>query len=230
MLVPEPPAVPEQPDLVEEIIPLRDGELSLLRPRSSEALIDEQAFAQDERMPYWAELWPSSIALARRCSGRTLRAARVVELGCGLGLPSLVAARAGGRVLATDWAPEALDLLACNAARNAIELDTLPVAWDHPDELLARGPIDLVLASDVLYERRNVTSLLELLPRLGAEVWLADPGRAFTPDFLQGAAESFAIASSRRDGAHVHVLTPRTVHAGAQSPQTHDAAPTHDHT
>ncbi len=87
-------------DLVEEVIALRDGELTVRRPRDSEALIDESAFAQDEFLPYWAELWPSGLALARRLAGRALRGARVVELGCGLGLPSLVAARAQGRVLA----------------------------------------------------------------------------------------------------------------------------------
>ena len=98
-------------DLVEEVVALRDGELTVWRPRDTEALLDDQAFAEDEFMPYWAELWPSGLALARRLAGRALRGARVVELGCGLGLPSLVAARGGGRVLATDWSPAALDRL-----------------------------------------------------------------------------------------------------------------------
>src|SRR5881275_1918486 len=100
-------------DLIEEIVPLSSGhELAVLRPRDSEALLDEHAFEEEEFLPYWAELWPSGVVLARAIAGRSLRGARVLELGCGLGLPSLAAALGGGRVVATDWSAEALDLLA----------------------------------------------------------------------------------------------------------------------
>src|SRR5204862_8184692 len=89
-------------DLVEEIIPLASGrDLAVLRPRDSEALLDEHAFEEEEFLPYWAELWPSGVALAKAIADRSLRGARVLELGCGLGLPSLAAALGGGRVLAT---------------------------------------------------------------------------------------------------------------------------------
>src|SRR4051794_24635403 len=104
-------------DLTEEIVALSPGrELTVLRPRDSEALLDEHAFEEQEFLPYWAELWPSGVALARAIAARSLRGARVLELGCGLGLPSLAAALGGGRVMATDWSPAALDLLADNAA------------------------------------------------------------------------------------------------------------------
>jgi predicted nicotinamide N-methyase len=170
--------------LVEEIVGLDGRELVVRRPRDSETLIDERAFAHDEFMPYWAELWPSGVALARAVAPRALKGARVVELGCGLGLPSLAAALAGGRVLATDWAPAALALLLDNARRNGAALQTAVVDWTAPDGLLARAPFDLVLAADVLYERRSVPILAELLPRLGGEVLLADPGRPPLEDFL----------------------------------------------
>ena len=172
-------------DLVEEIVPLAAGrELAVLRPRDSEALLDEHAFEENEFIPYWAELWPSGVALARAIAGRSLKGARVLELGCGLGLPSIAAARAGGRVLATDWSPVAIDLLRDNAARNGVELELDVVSWYAPERLLERAPFDLVLAADVLYERRNVEALAELLPRLGGEVLLADPGRAPLEEFL----------------------------------------------
>jgi predicted nicotinamide N-methyase len=172
-------------DLVEEIVPLAAGrELAVLRPRDSEALLDEHAFEDDEFLPYWAELWPSGVALARAIAARALRGARVLELGCGLGLPSLAAALGGGRVLATDWSPSALELLADNAERNGARLETALVRWEEPAELLDRAPWDLVLAADVIYERRNVPVLAGLLPRLGGEVLLADPGRATLEDFL----------------------------------------------
>src|SRR3954447_1324049 len=131
-------------DLVEEAVQLPGGdELSVLRPRDSEALLDEHAFEDDEFLPYWAELWPSGVALARAIAARALRGARVLELGCGLGLPSLAAALGGGRVLATDWSPAALDLLADNAERNDAGLETELVRWEEPQTLLERAPWDL---------------------------------------------------------------------------------------
>jgi len=192
--------------LVEEVIALRDGDICLLRPRDSEALLDEHAFERDEFMPYWADLWPSGVALARSLSGRSLRGARVLELGCGLGLPSLVAARAGGRVLASDWSAAALDLLRRNAAANGVSLQTALVDWAHPSELLAGAPFDLVLAADVLYERRNVVLLLSLLPRLGDEVWLADPRRSFADAFLARAPDIWSVTTAAHDRVLIHRL------------------------
>ena len=148
-------------------MPLRGRVLEVLRPRDSEALIDEEAFEHDERMPYWAELWPSGVALARAVDRSPLRGRRVLELGCGgLALPSIAAALGGARVLATDWAPEALDLARENAERNGAAIELASAGWGAPDELVDRAPWDLVLAADVLYEQRNVEQLLALLPRL----------------------------------------------------------------
>ena len=93
-----------------------------LRPPSADELIDEAAFDEDEFLPYWAELWPSGVALARSSRRSTLRGRRVLELGCGLGLPSLAAALRGADVLATDWAEDAIELLRANAERNGIAL------------------------------------------------------------------------------------------------------------
>ena len=172
-------------DLVEEVVPLGDRELAVLRPRDADALIDDHAFEADEFLPYWAQLWPSGVALARTVAARALKGAKVVELGCGLGLPSIAAARAGGRVLATDWSPGAVDLLRTNAERNGAALEVAVVSWTEPAELLDRAPFQLVLAADVLYERRNVPVLAELLPRLGSEILLADPGRPPLEEFLE---------------------------------------------
>jgi predicted nicotinamide N-methyase len=183
------------PDLVEEVVPLDGRDLRLLRPRDSEALLDEHAFEHEEYLPYWAELWPSSLALARTVSGRALRGARTLELGCGLGLPSIAAALAGGRVLASDWSPEAVAMTAENARRNDAHLETLVCSWTRPEPLVARAPWDLVLASDVLYEARNVDVLLRLLPQLGPEVWLADPGRPPAVPFLAQAGRDWHVES-----------------------------------
>ncbi len=120
-------------DLVEEVVGIGGRDLCLLRPRDAEALLSEEAFEHEEFLPYWAELWPSASALARAVGVRSLRGARVLELGCGLGLPSLAAAVAGGRVTATDWAPDAIAMLERNAARNGLSIEALTVSWTAPD-------------------------------------------------------------------------------------------------
>jgi predicted nicotinamide N-methyase len=174
--------------VIEEVIAFRGGELVIERPHDVEALLDAERFdREDEFLPYWAELWPSGLALARALEGHPLRGRRVLELGCGLGLPSLIAARAGAAVLATDWAPEALALLERNAARNGIALRTARVDWREAEPVVRSGTWDLVLGADLLYEERNVEPLLGLLGRLGAEAWIADPGRAAADAFFAAA-------------------------------------------
>ena len=164
-------------NLVEEIVDIEGLSLSILRPRQAEALLSEEAFEHEEFLPYWAELWPSGLALARVVRRRDLAGLRVLELGCGLGLPSIVAALGGARVLATDWSPEALEVAAANAARNRADVETALVSWSGPEPLVRAAPWDLVLGADLLYERRNVDQLLTVLPRLGGEILLAEPGR-----------------------------------------------------
>lgn len=184
-------------DLVEEVVLLRDRELAVLRPRDSEALIDEEAFEREELMPYWAELWPSGVALARAVSALSLGGRRVLELGCGgLALPSIAAALAGARVVATDWAQDALDLARTNAERNGATIAVEQAAWGSPETIVDRAPWDLVLAADVLYERRNLDVLLPLLEGLGDEVWLADPGRPPLEDFLERIAPRWDVRTT----------------------------------
>lgn len=180
--------------------------LTLERPAAPDALLDEERFGSDEFLPYWAELWPSGLALAELVATLPLDGVGVLELGCGLGVPSLVAAAEGARVLAGDWAPEALALLRANAVRNGLTLETVLLDWRDPTALGAdRFP--LVLAADVLYERRNVDPLLEALARLVApdgEALVADPGRVHASGFLREATRAgFGIETL------AHPLVPR---------------------
>jgi predicted nicotinamide N-methyase len=165
-------------ELVEETLRVGELELALLRPREPEALLDEEAFAHDEFLPYWAELWPASLALARALPPR-LDGVRVIEVGCGLAVPALVAAARGAVVTATDWAAEAVDLVRENAARNGLAVDARVADWRELD-----GAYDLALAADVLYERRNVEPLAQLLPQLATETLLALAGRPYEATFL----------------------------------------------
>jgi predicted nicotinamide N-methyase len=190
-------------DSVEERIALSVGEVALARPRDAEALLTEEGFEKEEFLPYWAELWASAVALADDVARRSLRGASVVELGCGLGLPSIAAALAGGRVLATDWSPDAVRTTAANAALNEVALETEQVAWAAPDAIVERAPWAYVIASDVLYEPRNVDALLELLPRLvdkKGRVLIADPGRNPAEAFIERAAAGRWHVRTTRSG------------------------------
>jgi len=183
-------------DLVEASVVLPGRTLTILRPRSAEALLDEEAFEHEEFLPYWAELWGSGEELSEEIAERDVSGLRVVELGCGLALPSLAAAAGGANVLATDWAPDAIELVRENARRNKLDLDAEVVRWSEPRVLVERAPWDLVLAADVLYERRNLDELLALLPRLAAAVLLAEPGRPHAQAFFDRAAAAWKIEQS----------------------------------
>ena len=179
-------------DVVEETVAVGAHRFVVMRPRSADELIDEDDYAVDERLPYWADLWPSGRVLAEWLAGRSLSGARVVELGCGLGIPSFVAAAAGASVLATDWYEPALGFVRWNARRSDLDVPTMLVDWRAPGEqLLSAAPFDLVVAADVLYEARNVAPLRALLPVLTGsrgEVVLADPRRPDAQALLDGLA------------------------------------------
>jgi predicted nicotinamide N-methyase len=199
--------------VIAERIALPGGEVELMRPPDAEALISEESFEHEEFLPYWAELWASAVALAHDVSLRALRGKPTLELGCGLGLPSIAAARAGGRVLATDWSPDAVRATAANVDLNGVDVETLQCSWAEPEAIVERAPWPLVLASDVLYEARNVDLLLDLLPRLVDEtglVLLADPGRVPAERFLAAAPERGwtlrSVASPRAKRVLIHRL------------------------
>lgn len=209
---------PENPvpleDLVVEEIALPGGPVELLRPADPDALPYEQVSrddgAEEWHPPHWARCWPSATALAVALEGEDLDGAEVLELGCGLGLPSVAAARAGALVTATDLSPAAVALTAVNAERNGVALDAAVADWAAPDALAAAAPWDLVVAADVLYGWRAEHLLGELLPRLvppDGAVLLADPGREPAGRFLD-AAGAWEVRSepSAVAGVALHLL------------------------
>ncbi len=149
-------------------------------PNSLADAVGPEDFGEDERFPYWAELWPSALALAGFVLRRGLgRGSDVLELGCGLGLAGVAAALNGARVLFTDFEPDALAFARANHALNlGAEGRTLLVDWRAPPPGLSAP---LVLASDVLYERRFLDPFLATLVRVlapGGSAFVAEPGRA----------------------------------------------------
>ncbi len=117
-----------------------------------------------------------------------------MELGCGVGLPTLVALERGARVLATDHYDAALHFARHNARTNTgREPETIPLDWHAPVGEAVEGSglvgrFDRVIAADVLYELRHAPALARLIPALlapGGEVLIADPRRKDTPVFLE---------------------------------------------
>jgi predicted nicotinamide N-methyase len=123
----------------------------------------------------------------------------VVELGCGLGIPSLVAAARGARVTSVDWADEAVELLRRNAAGNGLEVDAVRGDWSSFE-----GAFELALGADLLYEERNGVALLEALPSLAPRVLLAEPGRPPAAAFFGEARRDWHVAEI---GDRVYELT-----------------------
>jgi predicted nicotinamide N-methyase len=193
-------------ELVSQTVELPGGELRVLQPREAAALPDAGAVEWAPLAPYWSVLWRSGVALARELDGEELRGRRVVELGCGLAVPSIAAARAGAAVLATDISDEALRLAARNAQSNGVRIETARVDWAEPDELVGWASFDLVLAADVLYERASVAPLLSLIPRLAPEAWLADPGRPPAGVFVEQASRRWPVETRVRRVVTVHRL------------------------
>ncbi|HET7479878.1 MAG TPA: 50S ribosomal protein L11 methyltransferase [Rubrobacteraceae bacterium] len=189
------------------------GNYRITHPAAADALIDEAEFDHDERLPYWADLWPSAIALARSIADQNLAGRRVIELGCGLGLPSVAALARGAEVLATDHYAATLDFAAHNARTNVgRDLRTALLDWRSP-EIESLGVFDLVIGADVLYEALSGLALAELVPRLlspRGEAVFADPNRNTAPVFLdemeeQGFRTTTEIVSVEQGGRGVEI-------------------------
>jgi predicted nicotinamide N-methyase len=166
-------------DVVSANIEVAGRTFELFRPRSADDLISEEDFDRDERLPYWADVWPSSIVLAERVAAEAGGGRSLLELGCGVGLVAVVAASVGFDVTATDYYAEALEFARLNGRHNGQTIAaTRLVDWrDFPADL---GKFDLVIASDVLYERPSVplvaAALAASLTPTG-QALVADPQR-----------------------------------------------------
>lgn len=197
---------------------------TLLRPADLESLWQSMAeddsgneeFENDERLPYWVELWPASIALADWLAARVgdIAGRRCLDMGCGLGLTALVAHSLGARVLGLDYEPEALRFASRNAAANGILRDTggepLWVAADWRCPAFRRGVFDFIWGGDIMYERRFITPVLDCLEYAlarGGKVWLAEPNRNVYDDFKAALAgrgwNSVRVYSGKVEPLHV---------------------------
>ena len=148
----------------------------------------ESRMVQFDRFPYWAEVWPASLALARWLCERNLSIgfSWARELGCGLGVAGLALAALGWKVEATDYVEDALVFATHNAQRNGLS-DRHRVAyldWSNP----VGKQCDCLIASDVVYEKKNhvyLNRVLRVLLKPGGRFYLSDPQRQTAERFVE---------------------------------------------
>jgi len=175
------------------------------------SLIDLQQFADPDhsaeragissaQWSLFGHVWPSGRLLAETMATYDIEGKRILEVGCGLGLASLVLRLRGADIVASDHHPLAEPFLAYNSALNdmpAVSYRTL--RWDVPHHTLGR--FDLIIGSDVLYERDHAERLSSLLPRHAhavSEVLIADPGRGNSAPFTRALlAQGYGTSETR---------------------------------
>lgn len=154
----------------------READLETLWDR-----MDDDALDEDERLPYWAEVWPASLLLGEwLVRNRDMVAGRrCLDVGCGLGLTAMIAVDLGARVLAFDYVPEALAYARHNAALNGVPQPLWTVMdWRFP--ALPQGAFEFIWAGDVLYEKRffePLTTLFRHALAPGGRIWVGEPVR-----------------------------------------------------
>lgn len=148
--------------------------------------------------PLFGLLWPSSLHMAQRLAQRPVRDdEKILEIGCGLAIPTLVGRRRGARITASDRHPLARSFLEANARLNGVELVKYrhgqwgvtdePCLRDTGAELLS-ARYDLIIGSDLLYDRDAPGLLATFLDEHAAEdaeVWIIDPDRGHRPAFVR---------------------------------------------
>lgn len=195
--------------LIEQWISIPDTDVKFLvtKPESIDAVLDHVIADPEQNLPYWAEIWPSGIALATELINdpTLVHGLPVIELGSGVGITAAAALMAGADLTITDYSPHSLLLTEINCLRAGQQVPPArQLNWRDPRAHVAqdsghRWPV--VLAADVLYEQRDIEPVLDVLNRITAEdgtVLLAEPGR-------RPAREAMELASQR--GWHIETRT-----------------------
>jgi predicted nicotinamide N-methyase len=147
-------------------------------------------FAED-LCPFFGVLSPAAEALSLYLNEHPelIKGKTILELGSGLGLPSLVASHLGAKVLATDFHPHVEEYFLRNCRHSSVSCDYQRLNWRENQNL---GPFDVVMGSDVLYESKHPKEVAQGLLRFvkpGGVVLLSDPGRSYLQSFVHAMKE-----------------------------------------
>jgi predicted nicotinamide N-methyase len=177
-------------------LPWSKRTITITRPADIDLLLDNAASDPEQNLPYWAEIWPSGLAIADLLALKPdlVSGRKVFELGSGIGTTAIAALQAGAELLVSDYSPESLTLCRFNAQRNTgKQPETLQLNWRSPSaeaQAAIGAGFPVVLAADVLYESRDIEPLLEFVERIvapGGQLVLAEPGRDVARRFLEAA-------------------------------------------
>ncbi len=153
----------------------------------------------DERMPYWADLWPSAIGLSEFIDAdpSLVKEKHTLEIGCGLGLPGIVAALCGGKVILTDYLQEALDFAENNWKKNlSKEFNGQLLDWRNVSKI---AKSDVIIASDVAYESRSFEPLrnaIDTILKPDGVMLLSEPNRKFASPFIMLLKKDFNLTKT----------------------------------
>lgn len=150
---------------------------------------DQDQSLAEEHCPYFGVMWEAGIGLSQFLTKEMCAGSKILEIGCGLGLPSFVAARFGGNVIATDFHTDVPVFLDINQKANDINFNYQVMNWRSEIERTKSdlGTFDLVLGSDILYESQHSLEVAKALIAFlnpGGKIILADPGRAYIQKFI----------------------------------------------
>ena len=224
------PHLPETPldaigEIVRENVFVDDRTIIISKPAEDGALLNhavtKAAFNRDEYMPYWTELWPAARMMAKVIYRSTWPAGlTALEIGCGLGLPGIVALSKGLKVIFSDYDATAVKFAARNAQLNGFsDFQTLQMDWRFPP---ADFQVPLILAADLVYEQRNVPLVVQLIRKVlqpDGTALLADqdriPAKVLTEAFAEErlAFTSEVVRAGAPDGKRVKGTLYRLRHA-----------------
>lgn len=182
--------------------------------------ITDEEFLKDEQMPYWAEIWPSSLVLSHYLLDKVDLANKTcIELGAGVGVVSVASSLIGAKTLCTDISEEALDFMKLNAMVNNTWIEVAILDWR---KIRLNQTYDYIFAADVLYERRNHLPILNAIDKLlkpEGKAIVADPERQIAAGFFRMLQENdfflttekrYIDTKPRKLGISIHTITKRT--------------------
>ncbi|MEM6450599.1 MAG: methyltransferase domain-containing protein, partial [Cyanobacteria bacterium P01_D01_bin.105] len=185
--------------LTHRTVVISDRTFNIAYPGNADQLLDHpsthQAFDEDEYMPYWAELWPASQMLGQAIFKEAAQQAwtaktTALEIGCGVGLPGIVALSLGLHVIFSDYDETAVQFAANNATQNGFtDFETLPLDW----RIAPNFQVPVILAADVIYEERNIKPLIQFIQTVlapGGVCLLSDPDRSTKGGFRYALKQS----------------------------------------
>ena len=169
---------------------------------------DQDNSLAEEYCPYFGVLWEAGIGLSQHLQSLDLKNKKVLEIGCGLALPSFVVTKKGGEIIATDFHADVPLFLEVNQKKNNITFPYRVMNWRDEIERTKTdlGLFDLVLGSDILYESQHpmqVAKALIAFLKPGGKILLSDPGRAYIQKFI----------TSMNECGYKEIFTTQTVEA-----------------